>query len=169
MFTTRLIIQSTCTDLLFLSGMQMMLLDGLMFFQIDRGRMSFLMNLGPDLLSRIFANLLVVHLKNTIFAYTMYFRCTMTKTVSGSPCLLTLLHVRCQIRMLFLGCFGVCVVGAYSGRAINGNGSLEWRFTDTRAVGRDRIRTALFVISDSGIPTNLFTSFFALFNWNLDF
>lgn len=116
MLTYRSIIPSTCTGRLFASRMLMMSLDGLMFFQIDRGRLSFLMKLGPDLLSGIVANILVVHLKNPIFAYTLYFRRTMTKTVSGSSCFLTLLHGRCHNPMFLIGCFVTCVAGADSGR-----------------------------------------------------
>lgn len=39
-----------------------------MFFHTDCGRMSFLMKLGTDQVSRIVAKLLVFRLKNPIFA-----------------------------------------------------------------------------------------------------
>lgn len=64
--------------------------------------------------------------------------------------------------MCWIGGF---VAGLESSCARNGKGGLQWRFADKRAVGRDNIRTVLFVIYEIGESTNILTSFlFGLFN-----
>lgn len=55
------------------------------------------------------------------------------------------------------------VPGAVSGRGRKGSGGVVWGFADKGTVGRGKLRTVLFVISDSGVPTNTLTSFLVRF------
>lgn len=84
----------------------------------------------------------------------------MTEPISGSSCFLNLLYGICIIPMLLIECFVVWVAGPDLGRVCNGNGGLEWVFAYKRAVGRDTIRTVLFVISDSSVHKNPLIIFF---------
>lgn len=62
--------------------------------------------------------------------------------------------------------FDCCVAASYFSWARNGKGALKWGFVDKCAVRHDKIRTILFVISDSAESTNPLTGLLYFFIWS---